>query len=198
MATGNKDLVQRISKLGSWRKHKQNCERDLQFAVRAFARALKANVIEGPVRMWDPGENAIVVTQMSFIDPVALATALFAKGPHIFRKCFFGDLSEEEVLAYWQNAATRCEWFMKSHAATWDAGALRKLAPVSLYGDDVSNYRNTEAGNISIIAFTSDMARGNPPFLRYFLLSLYSEYQSCVHTYDDLMDTWLCQILGGS
>ena len=188
--SGNKDLVHRISKIGSSGKHKQNCERDLQFAVASFAKALRTEVVEGFCRLWDPASNAIVVSKLAFLDPVSLASALFIRGPHVFRYCFFGGLDEAQVSAYWETTAARCEWFKRSYAAKWDGPALRRLAPVSLHGDDVNNYRNTEAGNISIISWTSDLSRGNSPFLRYFLLSLYSEYTACQHTFSDLMDTW--------
>ena len=181
--------MHRLSTIGSKGKHLQNCERDLQFAVTSFARAMKADIIIGRCRMWDPSENCVVSTELMFIDPVSLAAALYKKGPHVFRQCFFGDLTDEQVLAYWQKGAANSEWFRKSHAAEWGAESLTRLAPLSLYGDDVNSYRNTEAGNISIVSFCSDLARGNGPFLRYFLISLYSEYTASVHTYDDLMAT---------
>ena len=108
----------------------------------------------------------------------------------VFHKVFFGGLSEDEVEAYWVNCSQHCEFFKKSPAASWDTSSWRRLAPISVYGDDVSNYRATEAGNISILAWTSDLARGNSPFLRYLLISQYSEYTASEHTYNDVMDTW--------
>ena len=193
--SGNRDLVHRISKIGSSGQHAQNCERDLQFAIKSFAKALKAEVVEGFCRLWDPASNAIVVAQLSFVDPVGLASALFSRGAHVFRRCFFGQMEESQVQTYWEATAARCEWFKRSYAAEWDAHALRRMAPVSLHGDDVNNYRNTEAGNISIVSWTSDLSRGNSPFLRYFLVSLYSEYTACEHTFSDLMETGLLLIV---
>ena len=182
------DLVQKISSIGTRGKHLQNCERDLQFAVKTFAKALKVKTIKGPCRMWDPGENAIVEVQLSFLDPVSLASAFWRLGPNVFRQIFFGNMTENEVMAYWENAAARCLWFQRSNESTWDPSKWKRLAPVSIYGDDVNNYRNTEAGNISILSWCSDLARGNGPFLRYMLLSLYSEYTASECTYSDMQD----------
>ena len=188
--SAGKDLVHRLSRIGSKGKHLQNCERDLHFAVNSFGKTLKVQHIQGQCRMWDPSLNEVVQMDICFIDPVSLAEALWRKGRHIFRKVFFGGLNEDEVQAYWENCSQRCEFFKKSAAASWDASSWRRLAPISVYGDDVSNYRATEAGNISILAWTSDLARGNSPFLRYLLISQYSEYTASEHTYNDIMETW--------
>ena len=187
----NLDLVQRLSTIGTSGKHKQNCERDLQFAISTFAKALKADFFYVQCDLWDPAENAIVDTSLPVIDPVSLVAGLWKRGRHVFRHCFFGGLSEESVQAYWQNAFERGEWFQKHEASSWEPQKWARLAPISIYGDDVSSYKATEAGNISILTFCSDLAHGNIPFLRYFLLTLYSEYLATEMTYSAINETLL-------
>ena len=186
--SAGKDLVVRLSGIGTKGKHLQNCERDLHFAVNSFAKSMKVSVLQGPCRMWDPAQNTIVHTKLWFLDPVSMAEAFWRKGQRTFTKIFFGSMSEDDVMRYWLNTADHCTWFQKHAASSGDRRHWGRLAPLSLYGDDVNNYRNTEAGNISIVAWCSDLSRGNNPFLRYLLLSLYSEYTASEHTYQDLMD----------
>ena len=185
------DFVQRLASIGTSGKHKQNCERDLQFAISSFAKALKADIFYVECKLWNPAENAIVDTSLPVIDPVSLVAGLWRRGKHVFRHCFFGGFSEEAVQAYWTNAAERGEWFQKLEASTWEPRRWARLAPLSTYGDDVSSYKATEAGNISILTFCSDLAHGNIPFLRYFLLTLYSEYLATADTYKNINETLL-------
>ena len=188
--TPNKDLVQRIASIGCHGQHPQNCERDLQYVISEFAKSLKTEFIEVSCRMWDPSANVIVSATIPMLDPVSLATALYKKDKKIFHRCFFGELSEDAIRNYWRNASDHGEWFQKLGASAWEESRWCKLAPLSIYGDDVASYRNTEAGNISILTFCSDLSHGNGPFTRYFLLSLYSEYLASEFTYSDLIDTW--------
>ena len=185
------DLVEKLSRIGARGKHPQNCERDLQFAVRTFSKTMKVDICYVQCRLWDPTNNELVHSTMPYIDPVSFATSLWKRGREVFRKFFFGQLSEAQVLDYWDNASARCDFFRKHAASSWDRSRWSRLAALSVYGDDVNNYRNTEAGSISILAFCSDLAFGNNPHLRYLLLTLYSEYTACASTYDDVMDTWL-------
>ena len=188
-ANASGDLVEKLSRIGTCGKHVQNCERDLQFAVRTFAKTMECKILHVQCRLWDPTLNEVVHSTLPFIDPVSLASSLWRRGKGIFRRFFFGQLTEQEVFQYWDNASLRCEWFQKHEASSWDRSCWPKLCPISLYGDDVNNYRNTEAGNISILTFCSDLAHGNSPYLRYLLLTLYSEYTACASTYDDVMAT---------
>ena len=180
------DLVEKMSGIATHGRHLQNAERDLHFAIRAWAKNVGANILEVPVQMWDPSENAIVDCNLSVLDPVSLMSCLWHRGREVFRKVCFGSMTENDVKAYWKNASERCAWFQVTenckNPAKWD-----RLIPLSLYGDDVNTYRNTEAGAISIIAFCSDFAFGNSPMLRYMLLTLYSVYMSCQHTYNDIL-----------
>ena len=185
----NRDLVRRIASIGSNGKHLQNCERDLQHVISEFSRSLKTEFINVPCRMWDPAQNDIVTATIPMIDPCSLAKALWNYDKRIFKRVFFGELSESEVENYWRNAAAHGEWFQKLEASSWEPSKWRRMAPLSIYGDDVASYRNTEAGNISILTFCSDLSHGNGPFTRYFLLSLYSEYLASQFTYSDLIDT---------
>ena len=191
LANPNRDLVRRIASIGSHGKHLQNCERDLQQVISEFSRSLKTKFIDVPCRMWDPARNEIVTQTIPMLDPCGLATALWNYDKRVFKRVFFADLSEIEVENYWRNAAAHGEWFQKLEASSWEPSKWRKMAPLSIYGDDVASYRNTEAGNISILTFCSDLGHGNSPFTRYFLLSLYSEYLASEFTYGDLIDTYL-------
>ena len=189
------DFVHKLSTLAACGKHPQNAERDLQFAIRTYAKTLGVSLREVNCRMWDPAANEIVQMPVSYIDPVSFATALWTRHREVFHKFFFGSMTETAVSAYWSNAAEHCDWFQKHRACSLPPEKWKRLAPLSLYGDDINTFRNTEAGAITIIAFTSDFAHGNSPFFRYSLLSLYAEYTACEFTYNDLMQDILERLM---
>ena len=107
---------------------------------------------------------------IAYLDPCSLVQALWKRGREVFRRVFFGQMSENDVMSYWENARDHAEWFQKHEASRQDPSTWSRLAPLSLYGDDISTYKSTEAGSTSIIGFSSDFAHGNPPFLRYLPL----------------------------
>ena len=62
-----------------------------------------------------------------------------------------------------------------------------KLLPLSLYGDEVTAYKGTEAGSVARMGFCSDLVPFNQPWLRYFMTAVYSEYRAVEDTFDDIL-----------
>ena len=58
------DMVTKLARLGASGQHPQNCERDLQTAIRVFGRSIGVPIESCQVRLWDPHENDIYVTSL--------------------------------------------------------------------------------------------------------------------------------------
>lgn len=69
------------------------------------------------------------------------------------------------------------------------------LVPFSLYGDDVSTYRNSDVGNITVLGWTSDFTWGNSALLRYFPICVHSEHNAIADiTMSDIMSHLVPQL----
>ena len=64
---------------------------------------------------------------------------------------------------------------------------LRKLIPMSFYGDDISAYKGSETGSVTVLGWCSDLGYQNPSITRYFPIAVYPEYAATDFTYDDIM-----------
>ena len=116
-----------------------------------------------------------------------LATAIWHQSPRLFRYIFLGKMSTSDVKQYWSNARERCPWY-PSHIPVSRHGGL---VPISIYGDEVNAFRNTEPGAISVLGWSSDFSHGIDALLQYCLLCVYSEYCESETTYDELMEILL-------
>lgn len=135
-----------------------------------------------PWRMWNIAESKIEIQQHPVLFPLDLATALYEKGENIFQPCLICDVDPQ---AYWKHCSECCEWF-QNHPAK-DYPRKDRLIPLSLYGDDVCTYKNSEVGSISVISWTSDFSYKNPSLLRYWPIAVFSEHTASEHTYPDIM-----------
>ena len=88
------------------------------------------------------------------------------------------------VKCYWTHLNAHSSWFQVHPAARFDSYA--GLIPVSLYGDGVQVYRNSEVGNIEVVAWSSDLCFKHGPLERYFLICAYSEHLESEYTFSDL------------
>jgi hypothetical protein len=109
---------------------------------------------------------------------------LWNRGLRTFEQVFFGKGGRDQAAVFWNNAQTNCTWYPPNVDSKEHSG----LVPVSLYGDDVQAYRNSDPGAVSVIGWGSDLAKGNDPMLQYLLVAVYSEYCSNEHTYADLLE----------
>ena len=119
--------------------------------------------------------------------PDAFASAIWDQGRDVFEHIFFGRVGRDGAASFWANARERCPWYPRNIPEDMHSG----LIPVSLYGDEVHAYRNTDPGAVSVVGWTSDFAYGVEALLQYNLLCVFSEYVECSRTYDDLMEALL-------
>ncbi|CAE7362594.1 unnamed protein product [Symbiodinium sp. CCMP2592] len=179
-----------MARLGASGKHAQNAERDLQTAIRMYGRSLGCSIDKckvRTVRMWDPRDNAIISVELEVLFPDTIARAIWQYSPDVFENIFLGPAGPEGAKLFWDNAKRNCPWYPPHIQQSEHAG----LMPLSLYGDDVQAYRNSDPGAISAIGWCSDFGRGHEAFLHYMLCTVFSEYCACEHTYEDLMEALL-------
>ena len=132
--------------------------------------------------MYNFKEATIEYQDLSVLWPDDLAAALFRRGDRVFRHCMFG---RSNPASYWEHVKSHCPWFRNHSARNYEA--LDKLVPISLYGDDVNCYRNSEVGTVSCVAWTPDLAYGNATLLRYFPICIFSEHCTTMFTHEDIM-----------
>ena len=174
-----------IAAVGSGGKHPQNAERDLQRTIQRFGKSAGIKIDHAKVRLFDPTSSSIYETDMPMLDPVALATAIWACGQEVFEAVFLGNEGPAGADSFWRNAKLHCSWFRDNKTPPEN---YRGLVPLSLYGDDVQAYRNSDPGAISLVAWTTDFGHSNEAMLQNFLTAVYSEYTACEHTYSDVLD----------
>ena len=61
------------------------------------------------------------------------------------------------------------------------------MIPLSFYGDEVAAYK-TEAGSVSVFAWTTGFSMGESPLKRYFLCKRYAEHLATQHTFSDVLE----------
>ena len=173
----------KISKTGGAGRHKGNIERDCQTIIKTFGKRFGAIISTTPVRMWNPSKSCIEVKQLPLIYPDDFARALWKRSPKLFQNLLLADGNTRD---YWEQCRKYCEWFREHPSYGW-SNNWGKMVPLSLYGDDVQAYRNSEVGTMSIFAWSSDLAASNSFKSRYFLITAYSEHEECQYTFNDLM-----------
>ena len=165
-------MVLQISKIGARGRHTQNCERDLQHLLRRFGGTTASVPISHVwARFFDYRTDEVVWEQTSIIMPDDLAMALWNEGEAVFKHFFVGGADLEQ---FWKHAS-KSQWFQRHPDFTATPSQRSRLIPFSLYGDDVQAYRNSEAGAISILAWSSEVTFLNSSMSRYLLLACYSE-----------------------
>ena len=120
--------------------------------------------------------------------PDELAKALYKRGESVFAHCMRGNVDAEK---YWNHCRTHSTWF--SNHTMRNYPRLDRLIPLSVYGDDVQCYKNSEIGTVSVIAWCSSFGFANKSMVRYFPICVFSEHCATEHTHEDLM-----QVIAGS
>lgn len=177
------DLVLRISRIGAQGRHDQNCERDLQQILRSFGSTTQVPISQVRARFYDFRTDEVVWRRTSVIMPDDLATALWHEGEDVFKRFLVGDV---DLLQFWNHAA-RSVWFQHHPDFDTTASERARLLPFSLYGDDVQAFRNSEAGAVSVLAWSSEVTFQNSALSRYLLIGCYSEATSTDDTYSDIL-----------
>ncbi|CAE7467067.1 unnamed protein product [Symbiodinium sp. CCMP2456] len=121
------------------------------------------------------------------IFPDVLARAVWDSGKDVFEHIYFGKLGRTGAAEYWENVRARCAWYPPNIPESCHSG----LIPVSLYGDEVHAYRNTDPGAVSVVGWCSDLSFGVDAMLQYGLICVYSEYCECETTYGEIMEAVL-------
>lgn len=176
------DTVKKIANVGGEGLFPGNAERDLHRVIWSFGKRLGARIETVPVRVYDHNTAQIVWKNLECIFPDSMAEALLKRGDHVFRHCMLGRTDAAE---FWKHLYNHSEWFRRHPASGYPN--LSRLVPISLYGDDVQCYKNSEIGTISIIGWTSDFASGNDSLTRYFPCTLWSEHCSTRFTHEDAL-----------
>ena len=179
------DLVGKLSNLATSGRHPQNAERDLQRRIAKIGRRLGVKVEHAKVRLHNPTSSAIYTADLPMLCPISLASAIWRMGPDIFEHIFLGSVGRGGARCFWQNAKQRCDWFSANPIA---AEAYDLLIPLSLYGDDVQAYRNSDPGAVSVVGWMCDFGYMNSAVLQTMLATVYAEYTACEHTYSDVLE----------
>ena len=116
-----------------------------------------------------------------------LARAVWRAGRDVFEHIYFGKVGRTGAAEYWANVQARCKWYPPHIPESSHSG----LIPISLYGDEVHAYRNTDPGAVSVVGWCSDLSFGVDAMLQYGLICVYSEYCECETTYGEIMEAVL-------
>lgn len=187
------DLVYRIARTGACGKYENNCERDMHTLLSTFRKRLGVKVSSVLARTYDHATASIQWSEIAVIYPDDLATALYEKGPKVWRHTMVGGQGDDEIQQFWDHCAEHCDWFRGSHCYNYPLRS--RIIPLSLYGDDIAAYRNTEGGSVTVLGWCSDLGFANKPSLRYFPLAVYPEYSATQWTHDDIMASVVDRIL---
>ena len=133
--------------------------------------------------MINPSTLEESVQQLPMILPHKLCLALWQRGETVFRKCLFGDMSDNDIKAYWDHQEKHADWFRDHPAFTWKNRC--RMASVGSYGDEVQAYRNSECGVVSVLGWSSELQYHADPLLRYFATTIWSEHHESRNTYHD-------------
>lgn len=177
------DVVTQLAKVGAGGNHPNNAERDTHRLVQRMGHRLAADIELRGVRMVNPANLEESVGKLPMILPHQMCLALWERGEQYFRHCLFGDMSDDEVKAFWDHHDGHAEWFSNHPAKDWRARG--RIASVGCYGDEVQAYRNSECGVVSVVGWTSEFACRNDPMCRYFAISVWNEHHESSHTYPD-------------
>ncbi|CAE7402808.1 unnamed protein product [Symbiodinium sp. CCMP2592] len=85
---------------------------------------------------------------------------------------------------YWKHCTERCSWFQGHPSSSY--ARKSHLVPLSLYGDEVQSFKNTEAGIVEILAWSSDFTAGHAPLERYMPILCISEHHVHEKTWGDV------------
>ena len=184
-----KDTVAGLSQLGAKGKYPANVERDTHRMLRRTGQWLGAAIDHVPVRMVN-GEPIYLGGKLG-------ETASHTPSPVL--PCFVetreGNLP---AMPFRQIFWRWCEKLLEPH---WGHMWLVGWSPGSSVAEQVEAYicgglrrrgplptENSECGQVSVVAWTSELAYLNESMLRYFTITCWSEHRQSEHTYSDCME----------
>ena len=176
------DFVSRVASLGTNGTHPANTERDFHRLIRSCCKRLGAPIEHVNARMFNHKAGTIEWRQVAVLFPDTLATALYRLSEDVFRKCLFGNA---DAASYWDHTEQHAPWFQRHPMRSYPKRS--HMVPFSLYGDDVTCYRNSEVGTVSVVGWSSDFSYGNSSTCRYFPICVFSENDAVEFTHDDIM-----------
>ena len=138
-----------------------------------------------PCRMYNHGLGRVEYQDLPVLWPDEFAKAIYKYDPTVFHHMMMGSMSEEDAVEYWEHCSNHCAWFRAHPSHQYPRKG--RLIPLSLYGDEVQCYRNSEVGSVACIAWTTDFGYGHESLLRYYPICCYSEHCASEDTYDDVM-----------
>ena len=175
-----RSLLNRMANIASRGIYRSNAERDLHHVVRNLKLNVKIDKIR--VRFTSPATAEIKAVQLPCLMPDEFALKIWSLGEEYFRYYFLGNQNPADL---W-NHVRGTPW---GAAATAEAGSggVDKLIPITFYGDEIYTYKNTDCGVIVVLAWGADyVTAALGPLDRYFLITGYSQYLQCEHTWPDL------------
>ena len=174
--------LRKAASIGTCGKFTSNCERDLQRLILRTESALDVEIEQVQVHLYNPKTEEESLQNLSVIFPDKMASALFQQSEQLFKKVMFGD--KVDPGSFWAHAKQNSTW-MKEHPALRSPNP-DKLIPLSLYGDEVQSFRNTEGGVVSVVAWCSDFSAGLPSLSRYFTICVLPDHYTTPRTFMDL------------
>ena len=104
------DAVAQLAKVGAGGRHLNNAERDTHRLLSRMSETLGAVIEFKDVRLINPSTLEESLQKLPVILPHQMCLALWKKGEDVFRRCLFGELSEQEVQRYWDHLESHAEW----------------------------------------------------------------------------------------
>ena len=135
------------------------------------------------VPLFNPKTELEFERALDVLYPDVLAEAIFNHSEDLFCKLFFAGT---DAAQYWQHCEQYAPWWREHPASKVEPPKRGKLIPLSLYGDEVQSFRNTEGGVVSVLAWSSDLSAGQPPLSRYFPISCIPDHYCVDRTYIEL------------
>lgn len=131
------------------------------------------------VPLYNPKTQQSKVQNFPCIFPDKLAAALLAESEELFQYVFFG--KSLDPAEYWTHQLRHSKWFQRHPAS--ERENFSQMIPLSLYGDEVQSFRNTEGGLVACIGWSSDFGAGLGPLSRYFLICAVPEHYTTKDTF---------------
>ena len=175
-------MLRKIAAIGANGKFHSNCERDLQRLILRSGSALDVKIEQVKIRLYNPKTEQESPQYVAMIFPDMMASALYLHSEKIFRKVFFGD--KVDASTFWKHCQKNAPW-MKNHPAS-KSTRLDRLIPMSLYGDEVQCFRNTEGGVVSVVAWCSDFSASLASLSRYFPICILPDHYATPNTFEDI------------
>lgn len=176
--------LRKVAAIGAHGKFSSNCERDLQRLILKAGAAIDVDIERIRVHLYNPKTEEESLQNLSVIFPDKLAAALYEQNIALFETVFFGDKVDAED--FWNHCRNNAPW-MEGHPAA-ESGRPGKLIPMSLYGDEVQSFRNTEGGVVSVVAWCSDFSAGMPALSRYFTICILPDHYATPRTFLDIWE----------